>query len=123
MHISLPLKRMDKYYHLLTVCAPASEKEINRAFRRRVMELRPDLYTDTKTRETFEQLKEARAALCPSRYKEFLSYTQKSSMYHMEAKFQSMYEKLNRIDSSLERIEKALKNLSGNIAKDITDKL
>ena len=83
------------------------------------MELRPDLQEDEKTRETFERLKEARAALCPSRYQEFLSYKQKSSIHHMEARFQSMYEKLNRINDSLERIENTLKNLS----KDITDKL
>lgn len=51
------------YYGLLGVTLESKNPEIETAFRKKVMELRPDINLDEKTREEFKKLQDARETL------------------------------------------------------------
>lgn len=60
------MKEFVDYYEVLELNEKASLEEINKAFRKKVMKIRPDLNTDDNTRRNFEILQDAKRTLTDS---------------------------------------------------------
>jgi molecular chaperone DnaJ len=90
------------YYTVLGINEKTSITDVEKAFRKKVMEIRPDINLDNETREKFELIKQAREVLTDTFKRS--SYNLRCNDYYFSKMFNRLDFKFNNTTSDIEKI-------------------